>query len=112
MAEYLAGETGDARENRPLARTALGARRSGEGSGRGLMLGSLSREAFTMPLMGPIPEGKTFFCPHCGALYSVTASRVPKESDIVKCVVCLQTMDAGDAAKLSIYKLVHRPEDA
>ena len=33
-----------------------------------------------MPLAGPIPEGRTFFCPHCGALYSVTHSRLP-ESD-------------------------------
>ena len=65
-----------------------------------------------MPLMGPIPEGKTFFCPHCGALYSVTPTRVPNDSDVAKCVVCLQTMDARDSAKLSIYKLVHRPEDA
>ena len=73
---------------------------------------SLSKEALTMPLMGPIPEGKTFFCPHCGALYSMTVSQVPNESDVAKCVVCLQTMDAGASAKLSIYKLVHRPEDA
>jgi hypothetical protein len=29
-----------------------------------------------MPLTGPIPEGRTFFCPHCGALYSVTYSRL------------------------------------
>src|SRR5258708_7723755 len=31
-----------------------------------------------MPLTGPIPEGRTFFCPHCGALYSVTDTRRPK----------------------------------
>ncbi len=31
-----------------------------------------------MPLTGPIPEGGTFFCPHCGALYSVTYSRLSK----------------------------------
>src|SRR5271166_4179050 len=31
-----------------------------------------------MPLIGPIPEGETFFCPHCGALYSLTYSRLPK----------------------------------
>ena len=30
-----------------------------------------------MPLMGPIPEGRSFFCPHCGALYSVTDTRRP-----------------------------------
>jgi hypothetical protein len=26
-----------------------------------------------MPLTGPIPEGETFFCPHCGALYAELA---------------------------------------
>jgi hypothetical protein len=26
----------------------------------------------TMPLTGPIPEGQSFFCPRCGALYAVT----------------------------------------
>src|SRR6266567_1930238 len=31
-----------------------------------------------MPLTGPIPEGGTFFCFHCGALYSVTYSRLSK----------------------------------
>jgi hypothetical protein len=31
----------------------------------------------TQPLTGPIPEGRTF-CPHCGALYSVTYSRLSK----------------------------------
>ena len=42
---------------------------------------------------GPIPEGSAFFCPHCGALYSVTHSRRSKsESNIAKCVVCQQTM--------------------
>jgi aminocarboxymuconate-semialdehyde decarboxylase len=37
-----------------------------------------------MPLMGPIPEGRSFFCPHCGALYSVTDTRRPK-NDTEKC---------------------------
>ncbi len=36
---------------------------------------------------------------------------VPK-SNTEKCVVCLQIMDNGDSAKLSVYKLIHRPEDA
>jgi hypothetical protein len=31
-----------------------------------------------MPLTGPPPEGRTFFCPHCGALYSVTHSQLSK----------------------------------
>jgi predicted Zn finger-like uncharacterized protein len=62
-----------------------------------------------MPLTGPAPEGGTFFCPHCGALYSVTHSRLPKrDSNIAKCVVCKQTMDERD--KVPLYKLIHRPE--
>jgi predicted Zn finger-like uncharacterized protein len=66
-----------------------------------------------MPLTGPITEGKTFFCPHCGALYAVTHSRLPKsESNVAKCVVCLQTMDKWDSTKVPVYKLVQRPEDA
>jgi predicted Zn finger-like uncharacterized protein len=67
-----------------------------------------------MPLTGPIPEGRSFFCPHCGALYSVTHSRLSKtiDSNIVKCVVCGRTMDESDSTAVRVYKLVHRPEDA
>ncbi len=66
-----------------------------------------------MPLTGPVPEGGTFFCPHCGAMYSVTHSRLPKrDSNIAKCVVCKQTMDERDSSKVPVYKLIHRPEDA
>lgn len=66
-----------------------------------------------MPLTGPIHEGGTFFCPHCGALYSVTHSRRPRDdSKIAKCVVCLLIMDRWDSTKAPIYKLIHRPEDA
>ena len=63
-----------------------------------------------MPLTGPVPKGGTFFCPHCGAMYSVTHSRLPKrDSNIAKCVVCKQTMDERD--KVPLYKLIHRPEE-
>ena len=66
-----------------------------------------------MPLTGPIPEGRTFFCPHCGALYSVTYSRLSEsEKNIAKCVVCLRTMDEGDSFQVPLYKLIQRPEDA
>ena len=64
-----------------------------------------------MPLTGPIPEGRTFFCPHCGALYSVTRSRFPKSDSNARCVVCQHIMDEGNSAQFSIYKLVHRPEE-
>jgi predicted Zn finger-like uncharacterized protein len=67
-----------------------------------------------MPLTGPIPEGRSFFCPHCGALYSVTQSRLSKtdDSNFVKCVVCGHIMDRSDTTTARVYKLVHRPEDA
>jgi transcription elongation factor Elf1 len=65
-----------------------------------------------MPLIGPIPEGGHFFCPQCGALYSVTYSRLAKsDRDIAKCVVCLQIMTSWDSTKIPIYKLVQRPEE-
>jgi predicted Zn finger-like uncharacterized protein len=47
-----------------------------------------------MPHVGPVWEGRTFFCPHCGAMYSVTHSQLAKsESSTAKCVVCLKIMD-------------------
>jgi predicted Zn finger-like uncharacterized protein len=59
-----------------------------------------------VPLLGPVPEGGTFFCPHCGALYSVTLSRLPKrDSNIAQCVVCGQTMDERDSTAVSVYLL-------
>ena len=32
------------------------------------------------------------------------------ESNIAKCVVCLQTMDDGASSKVAIYKLLQRPD--
>jgi hypothetical protein len=56
--------------------------------------------AADMPLTGPIPEGRTY-------------SRLSKsDSNIAKCVVCLQIMTSWDSTKVPIYKLVQRPEDA
>jgi transcription elongation factor Elf1 len=66
-----------------------------------------------MPHVGPVLEGRTFFCPHCGALYSETPSLVPKsEGDAARCVVCLKIMDRSDKTKIRSFKLLHRPEDA
>jgi len=66
-----------------------------------------------MPLTGPVPEGRSFFCPHCGALYSVTHSPLAKsESNVAKCVVCGQIMTKLDATDVRTFKLIHRPEDA
>jgi transcription elongation factor Elf1 len=66
-----------------------------------------------MPLTGPPPEGRTFFCPHCGALYSVTHSQPSKsESNVAKCVVCLKIMDNGESPKVPVFKLIQRPDDA
>ena len=59
-----------------------------------------------MPLTELPPQGRTFFCPHCGALYSVTHSQLSKsERNVTKCVVCLQLMDDGDSRTVSVYKL-------
>jgi predicted Zn finger-like uncharacterized protein len=66
-----------------------------------------------MPHVGPVLEGRTFFCPHCGALYSVTHSQHSQsESNTAKCVVCLKVMDRWDTAEARTFKLIHRPEDA
>ena len=66
-----------------------------------------------MPLTGPRPEGSTFFCPHCGALYSVTQSRLSRrDRSNAKCVVCLRIMDNRDSPQVPVYKLIQRPEDA
>jgi len=68
-----------------------------------------------MPLTGPIPEGHSFFCPSCGALYAVTYSRPSSGSDsnsAAKCVVCGQVMAEWNSTNVPTFKLVHRPEDA
>ena len=66
-----------------------------------------------MPLTGPVSEGRKFFCPSCGALYSVTYKQgAQKESNIAKCVVCLKVMRETDLTSVPIYTLIHRPEDA
>jgi hypothetical protein len=66
-----------------------------------------------MPHIGPVLEGRTFFCPHCGALYSAAPSLVPKiEGDAAKCVVCLKVMDSLDTTKVPSFKLIQRHEDA
>jgi hypothetical protein len=48
-----------------------------------------------MPHVGPVSEGRTYFCPHCGALYSVRPSRLSKteSNTATKCVVCLTITD-------------------
>ena len=55
-----------------------------------------------MPLTGPIPEGRTFFCPHCGALYSVTYSRLSKSDsniDVPPCAASARGVDYIRAMK-------------
>jgi hypothetical protein len=66
-----------------------------------------------MPLTGPIPEGHSFFCKHCGALYGLTYSRrSDSERNSAKCVVCGQVMAEWNSTNAPTFKLVHRPEDA
>ncbi len=57
-----------------------------------------------MPLTGAIPEGRSFFCPHCGALYAVTYSRLSNSDSIVaRCVVCGQIMDKWVSTKVPTF---------
>jgi len=66
-----------------------------------------------MPLTGPISEGHSFFCPHCGALYAMTYSRQPEShSNSAKCAVCGRIMAEWNSTSVPTVKLVHRPEDA
>jgi predicted Zn finger-like uncharacterized protein len=66
-----------------------------------------------MPLTGPVSEGKKFFCPSCGALYSITYRQTgKKETNVVKCVVCQKVMNETDSPSVPVYELIHRPEDA
>ena len=67
-----------------------------------------------MPLTGPIPEGHAFFCPRCGALYSVTYSRHSgsDSNNTAKCVVCGQIMATWRSTDVPTFKLVQRPDDA
>ncbi len=66
-----------------------------------------------MPLTGPVSEGKKFFCPACGALYSISYRQdAKKEPTIAKCVVCLKVMSETDSMTVPVYTLIHRPEDA
>ena len=66
-----------------------------------------------MPLTGGITPGRSFFCPHCGALYAVTHARSNElERGTAKCVVCERAMDEWESNAVPTYKLVHRPEDA
>ncbi len=71
---------------------------------------NLIEQRVHMPHVGPVLEGRTFFCPHCGAFYSATPSIAPRsEGDAARCVVCLKIMDGLDVGS---FKLIHRPEDA
>lgn len=67
-----------------------------------------------MPHVGPVSEGRSFFCPHCGALYSVTHSRRIEgdNNTVIKCVVCLQIMGRWETTEVPQFKLIHRPDDA
>ena len=64
-----------------------------------------------MPLTGAVTPGEAFYCPHCGALYAVTYSP-RRDSNVVKCVVCGNSIDEPKSNTTRVYKLIHRPEDA
>jgi transcription elongation factor Elf1 len=66
-----------------------------------------------MPVAEPIAGGRSVFCPHCGALYSVTSSRRASGGrTTAECVVCARTMDRWDTSESRTYKLIQRPEES
>ena len=67
-----------------------------------------------MPNVSPVWEGRTYFCPHCGSLYSLRPSRLSKSKNniTIKCVVCLNNHGQLDYRGIPIFKLIQRPEDA
>jgi hypothetical protein len=68
-----------------------------------------------MPNVGPVLEGRTYFCPHCGALYAVRPSRLSKiksSTETTKCIVCLNNHGQVEYNRAPIFKLIQRPEDA
>jgi transcription elongation factor Elf1 len=67
-----------------------------------------------MPHVGPVLEGRTYFCPHCGALYSARPSRFSKvksNTATTKCVVCLNAHGQVEYNQAPIFRLIQRPED-
>ena len=54
---------------------------------------------------------KQFHCPHCGALYEKTETKVvARGDDVVQCVVCRNTMHNAAGAAIASFKLIKRPE--
>jgi hypothetical protein len=67
-----------------------------------------------MPHVGPVSEGRTYFCPRCGALYAVKPSPLSKSKSTptTKCVVCLDNHGQLAYNWIPTFKLIQRPEDA
>jgi transcription elongation factor Elf1 len=68
-----------------------------------------------MPHVGLVSVGRTYFCSHCGALYSVRPSRLPKiknNKTTAKCVVCLNNHRRVEYDRVPIFTLIQRPENA
>jgi len=52
-----------------------------------------------------------FHCPHCGALYEKTDSKVvSRDNDRVTCVVCRNSMYEAKGQSVPAFKLIKRPE--
>jgi hypothetical protein len=52
-----------------------------------------------------------FHCPHCGALYERTESKVvARDQERVICVVCRNTMYESKDPRVFAFKLIKRPE--
>ena len=52
-----------------------------------------------------------FHCPHCGALYEKTDTKIAARDDaVVQCVVCRNTMYKTGGSPIPSFKLLKRPE--
>jgi hypothetical protein len=52
-----------------------------------------------------------FHCPHCGALYEKSDSKVvARDQDRVVCVVCRNTMYESKDPRVCAFKLIKRPD--
>ena len=52
-----------------------------------------------------------FHCPHCGALYEKTDTKViARDKERVVCAVCRNIMYESSGARIPAFKLIKRPE--
>jgi hypothetical protein len=59
-----------------------------------------------------MPSGETKTCPHCGAVYEVTTTKVIfRDQDSENCEVCGKELASWSSSRIPHFKLIKRPED-